>query len=149
MTAEQTDHLPLATLSLRQRSLGPPSVAALSLSDDSLDVAALTRLVALAGPVDGPELMRRLIVDLGSVLTGITTAFANQDRALMLRHSHVLLGIAGAIGAKSIYQLAQYLNACAKDDTGMDAAPQSTELPQRLMALIQHLHLLSAQMGMT
>lgn len=113
-----------------------------------LDANALTHLLALAGPVDGPELMRRLTGDLGGVMAGITVSLANKDSAAMRHHSHVLLGIAGAIGAQQIYELAQHLNEWAKDKGTMNAAPQATAVTQHLSHLIGHLRLLSGQMGM-
>lgn len=131
------DHLPQ----------GDPDLGDLHLRDPALDEEALSRLVALAGPSEGPELLRRLIADVRGVFAGITKGFAAGDRDAMRHHSHVLLAIAGTIGAQHIYQLAQHLNQCARDDTCVEAAPQAVELMQRLPGLIERLQLLSDQMG--
>lgn len=148
MTLQQTDDQPQNAFSLSDSNLSDPSLTALGLGDCSLDEVALVRLVALAGPDDGPELMRRLIGDVGDVFSGITTGFATQDREAMRRHSHVLIAIAGTIGAHHIYHLALHLNQCARDDTCGEAAPQTVDLIDRLSGLIQRLHLVSARMGM-
>ncbi len=119
-----------------------------SLQDEPLDEAALTRLVALAGPADGPELLRRLIADLAAVLGGLTTGFAAQDRDAIRRQSHVLLAIAGTIGAPHVYDLAQLLNQTARDASHGAAPPEAIDLLQRLSGLIDRLQRLSGQIGM-
>ena len=138
MTVKPADHPPETAL----------SPVTLDPSYSHLDANALTRLLTLAGPVDGPELMRRLIDDLGGVTAGITASLANKDSAAMRHHSHVLLGLSGEIGAQHIYVSAQHLNQLAKDNAIMQAAPQATAVMQHLSELIGHLRLLSGQMGM-
>lgn len=114
----------------------------------AFDEQALARLLALAGPCDAPELMRRLIADVRDVATGMTAGLVNRDRVAMRKHSHVLLAIAGTIGAQHIYHLAQLLNQCAKDDECVAAEPYAVDLMDRLDRLVDRLQHLSAEQGM-
>ena len=125
-----------------------------------LDEAALLRLVALAGPADGPELMRRLIADLLKISVGLTAGFASHDRKALRQHCHDLLAIAGTIGAVRICQLSKGLYQADKDGMRAEGGPQAvdgpqtsgpaqaTELLQRLPGLIQRLQTLSGPLGM-
>ena len=112
-----------------------------------LDEHTLRRLLALAGPSDAAELMRRLIADVRGVAEGMMTGLMSEDRAAMRKHSHVLLAIAGTIGAPRIHGLAAHLNNCAKDIDCTHARPQTMELMQRLDGLIARLHVLAAELG--
>lgn len=108
-----------------------------------LDDRTIRRLLALAGPSDAPELMRRLISDLRGVTAGLMT----QDCAALRKHSHVLLAIAGTIGAHRIHSLAAHLNRCAKDTDCTHAKPEAVDLMQLLDGLIARLHVMAAELG--
>lgn len=112
------------------------------------DEEALSRLLALAGPCDAPELMRRLIADVQGVAVGMTAGLAAHDRHAMRKHSHVLLAIAGTIGAQQIYDLAKLLNQCAKDDDCIAAEPHAIDLMLRLEVLVARLQSMSGAMGL-
>lgn len=114
-----------------------------------LDETTLLDLLALAGPADGPELMRRLIDDMGLVHTGMTAALAANDGAAMRWHSHVLLSIAGTIGAPRVYALAKRLNDCARSDTCLTADPAAVDLLADLGRLLSRLREMAGEMGMT
>lgn len=117
-------------------------------SQQALDEAELSRLLALAGPFDARELMRRLIADISGVKAGMTAGILAEDRAAMRRHSHVLLAIAGTIGAGRVYELAQILNFCARDENCTSARPYAAEILQRLDGLVQRLATISSELGM-
>ncbi len=112
-----------------------------------LDETTLRRLLALAGPSDGPELMRRLVADVRSVACGLKTGLMQNDRAAMRHHSHILLAIAGAIGAPRIHALAAHLNTCAKDTDCTEAKPEAIELLHRVDDLILRLRSMAAELG--
>lgn len=112
-----------------------------------LDETTLLRLLDLAGPSDAPELMRRLIADVRGVAEGMMTGLETEDRAAMRKHSHVLLAIAGTIGAERIHALAALLNDCAKDTDCTHAKPHAIELMERLGALVRRLQAMAARLG--
>lgn len=113
-----------------------------------LDDETLPHLLALAGPREAPELMRRLNADLHGVVAGLTAGVAALDRDAMRGHSHVLMAIAGTIGAAPVYHLAQQLNQCAKDETCTSAKALVQDLMRWLSGLIDCLQDLSAELGM-
>ena len=121
---------------------------------EPLDVQTLIHLVALAGPVDGPELLGRLIADLVMISAGLSTSFASQDHRAMGQYCHDLLGIAGTIGACRIAELSKGLNQI--EDVGTHQGADSTsahsaqvaEVLQLLPGLIQRVRLLSDELGM-
>ena len=116
-------------------------------ADPALDELALRRLLDLAGP-EAPELMRRLLFDLRDVSTGLAAGFAGDDRLALRKHSHVLLAIAGTIGAEHIHQMALTLNQSCKSDTFDFAAPDAADLLQRLDTLQTRLHQMAADPGL-
>jgi HPt (histidine-containing phosphotransfer) domain-containing protein len=114
----------------------------------ALDEVALSRLLALAGPTDAPELMRRLMADLRDVAAGLAAGLANRDQPALRKNSHVLLAVAGTIGAQPVYQVAQLLNQCAKTDDFAAAEPHAVGLLQLLDRLIERLRERAAEPGM-
>ncbi|MGV8986592.1 MAG: Hpt domain-containing protein [Cypionkella sp.] len=114
-----------------------------------LDDDTLSRLLALAGPADGPELMRLLIGDVSQVYAEMREGLAAQDREVMRKNSHILLAIAGTIGAPRVYELAKRLNQCAKVDDFASAQPDAVELLTRLEYLIVQLRQTADDLGMS
>jgi HPt (histidine-containing phosphotransfer) domain-containing protein len=113
-----------------------------------LDEAALLRLLALAGPGDASELMRRLQADLRDVAAGLTAGLAGPDPVALRRHSHILMGIAGTLGAHHIHHLAQLLNQQAQAANGTALAPLAADLLQRLEVLILRLQGMAFELGL-
>ena len=113
-------------------------------ANPALDEPAFRRLLTRAGP-EAPELMRRLRADLRDVAEGLTAGFANADRLALRKHSHVLLAIAGTIGAQPIHRLALDLNLRSKDDTCVFAASDAADLLHRLTVLQDRLREMSAE----
>ena len=114
----------------------------------ALDEAELSRLLAMAGPMDAKELMRRLISDISGVKAGMAESLLAGDRVAVRRHSHVLLAIAGTIGAGRVYELARVINLCAKDEDCTLARPHAAEILVGLDGLVQHLRVMAAELGM-
>jgi HPt (histidine-containing phosphotransfer) domain-containing protein len=113
-----------------------------------LDEAVLLRLISLAGPGDAPELMRRLQADLRDVAAGLTAGLAGPDAVALRRHSHILMGIAGTLGAHHIHYLAQLLNQLAQAANGSALAPLAADLLQRLQVLILRLQGMAFELGL-
>lgn len=95
----------------------PPFLSAV-LPDDQ----TFRRLMQLAGPVAGAELLDRLAEDLQAVHTGLTIGAAPVDWLAVRAHSHVLVALAGAVGATPLQTLAEELNRIAHLQRG-DALP--------------------------
>ncbi|PTW49533.1 histidine kinase/DNA gyrase B/HSP90-like ATPase [Rhodovulum kholense] len=78
------------------------------------DALHLDRLLALAGPEDGRELLTRMRDDLETVRAGLTEALAQGDRAKLRSQTHVLISLAGAVGNGALQALAENLNSAAR-----------------------------------
>ncbi|WP_246176383.1 response regulator [Rhodovulum strictum] len=78
------------------------------------DRVHLDRLLALAGPEDGRELLGRMREDLGTVLSGIGEGSARDDMALIRARTHVLISLAGAVGNTALQSDAEALNTAAR-----------------------------------
>lgn len=110
----------------------------------AFDEAALLHLLGLAGPRDAQELLRRLTADLRSVAEGLIAALAARDSGALRQHSHVLIAVAGTIGAEGLARLARTINQAAR--SGADPAPvaEVAEAAQAIGAVIADLALLAA-----
>jgi HPt (histidine-containing phosphotransfer) domain-containing protein len=71
------------------------------------------RLMELAGAEAAQELLERLSEDLARVERGLARALAGPDAAGVRSETHVLIGLAGAVGATPLQRLAEALNAAA------------------------------------
>ena len=78
---------------------------------DSFEAERLAALLALAGEVTAAELTQRLDEDLTSVGLALT---GSQDCLMLHAQSHILLSIAGTIGATTVFELAKHLNALTR-----------------------------------
>jgi len=78
---------------------------------ESFDEDRFAALLDLAGPDMAAELTRRLDEDLTNV--GLALAMAHADRAVLQAQSHILVSIAGTIGATRLFQLAKQFHALA------------------------------------
>ena len=130
MTAEPTQDLALSS---------PPP----------LDEDELTRLLALAGPSDARELMRRLLSDIAGVKAGMVVGLQLEDRQAMRRHSHVLIALAGTIGARRVHELAELLNLCARDESCGSGRSYADEILLRLDGLMLRLRAMAAELGIS
>lgn len=97
-------------------------------AEDALDRSTFDRLIDVAGPESARELLDRLSGDLGKCEQGLKTGIAAGDLASVRSETHVLIALAGAVGARRLQALAQTLNAAAHrrdgsalDRHGMDA----------------------------
>ena len=102
------------------------SIAALLSPDANIDIASIDentqsqldtprfhRLLEIAGPQGAIELLSRLIEDLTNVQRQLRIAVQTTDQALLRTHTHVLISLAGAVGADRLHSLAQVLNSAA------------------------------------
>lgn len=72
------------------------------------------RLLDLAGPRHAPELLARLAEDLADTRTKTATSATLRDWSTLRAASHVLISLAGSVGALSLHRLAERLNLAAQ-----------------------------------
>ncbi|WP_347310570.1 response regulator [Defluviimonas sp. SAOS-178_SWC] len=77
------------------------------------DRASFDRLIDIAGPVASRELLERLCNDLRKTERGLVAGLADNDIAAIRAETHVLIALAGAVGAARLQALAQTLNVAA------------------------------------
>ncbi|MEX5730015.1 two-component system aerobic respiration control sensor histidine kinase ArcB [Rhodovulum iodosum] len=78
------------------------------------DQLHLDRLLAISGPAAGRELLERLQDDLGAVEAGLREGILRADLAQLRARTHVLISLAGAVGAEAVQSGAEALNAAAQ-----------------------------------
>lgn len=115
-------------------SAAPPSEA------PPFDPVHLDRLLALAGPEEGCELLTRIREDFGTVRAGLDEGRARDDTALLRARTHVLIPLAGAVGNTVLQAEAEALNAAARRD---DRAAIGALLPR----VLDRLDLLAAALA--
>ncbi|WP_165905267.1 response regulator [Rhodovulum euryhalinum] len=93
-----------------------PSPCTAAVPAGPFDRVHLDRLLALAGPEDGCELLTRMREDFGTVRIGIVQGAAAGDMALIRARTHVLIPLAGAVGNTALQADAEALNAAARAD---------------------------------
>lgn len=96
------------------------------------DGAALRDILALAGPEMAIRILHQMRVDLEAVATALKPAVADTDWVVIRAQTHVLIALAGTIGANRLHQLAIGLNIAAHDqdktELGTLAAPLLADL---------------------
>lgn len=80
-------------------------------TDAGLNLEAFDRLIAMAGSGATGELLARLDQDLRQTRDGLGTALADGDRIRIRADTHVLIALAGAVGAERLQACAQDMNA--------------------------------------
>jgi two-component system, OmpR family, aerobic respiration control sensor histidine kinase ArcB len=107
---------------------------------DLVDHHTFDHLMVLAGPETAPDLLDRLAEDLQSVQQQLTLPRAPADWENLRAQSHILIGLAGAVGAESLRSSAVDLNNLANvhQQTGLDTVMRRV-LPL-LDALIRFVH---------
>lgn len=100
-----------------------------------LDHDRFARLLDVAGSDGAPELLERLYEDLRQVEYGLGRALAELNPAETRTQTHVLVALAGAVGADPLQRLTEALNAAAH----RDARDEMTALGCRVMRQLTHL----------
>ncbi|TVQ58475.1 MAG: response regulator [Rhodobacteraceae bacterium] len=128
----------------RAESAGDRSAAARDVDEDA------AAPVKAAGPVSlgvfnalaeaiGPEAMRDLLgkidSDLAKAEGEVAEGVATSDKALVSSATHVLISVAGAVGATPLQKLAQRLNAASNGKSEEDAHALGSELGIQIKVL--------------
>lgn len=93
------------------------------------EAATLDRLRQIAGPEAAAELFQRLEEDLAAARMGLTRAVSLRDMNGIRAHSHVIIALAGTVGAQRLHDDAVSLNSMAHD----------LDPPERVLALAEGL----------
>lgn len=96
----------------------------------------LDRLLEIAGPTGATELLTRLASDLRRVRQNMSRGVAEMDQALLRAETHVLISLAGAVGAEGLHALANQLNSAAHRLDETEIVALGTEADTRTKALI-------------
>ena len=113
----------------------PPPAPAHPLGDG----AVLADLLRLAGPDLVPDLLRQLDVDLSQVATRLTAALAAQDWPRLRAQSHILIALAGTVGAADLRAAALAVNDAAHARDAAALQRLAATLQPDLAALIDHI----------
>lgn len=100
------------------------------------DGTVLRDLLALAGPEVAAQILAQMRIDLAEVAAALSPALGPLDWAVMRRETHVLISVAGTIGAGRLHALAIDLNTAAHDRDPAQAAALAAPLMSDLTALI-------------
>jgi HPt (histidine-containing phosphotransfer) domain-containing protein len=101
-----------------------------------VDLQVFERLMLLAGPETARELLDQLRADLGSAQTALVAATQPGDWTAVRAQCHVLIAIAGSIGATSLQHEAERLQAAIHQADPVEIARLTTSLQVRLAVLI-------------
>jgi hypothetical protein len=101
-----------------------------------VDVQVFQRLMVLAGPVTALDLLDQLTLDLRAVQAKILLATPAQNWAVLCGQCHILIAVAGSIGAVHVQVNAEQLHKAATAQVGADVADLSAALTARLEALL-------------
>ena len=88
-----------------------------------VDRAVYDGMAQMIGPDFLSEFLDKVIMDFEAVNAGLTAANSTDDFSGMRSHSHVLISVAGAIGATRLQMLAEELNAAAHANSADETKP--------------------------
>lgn len=129
-------HTPQDLADLAQlRTLAARLAAPTGLAD--YDPARFHHLLALAGPAMEAALLTHLANDLSTCATQLREGVAGQDWAVLRDGSHVLISLAGSVGAHSLQAMAEQLNRHAHDQSPTAVDALLPRLAAELEALLQ------------
>ncbi len=120
------------------------ALAATALPD--IDPVQFDRLLIMAGPLTAAELLRRMLEDLRRAEHRLTLAQDGPDWAGIRAQTHVLMALAGTLGAQKLQCLAQELNTIAHQDVRPPGALQPL-CQHTLAALRRMIQYIAAKTG--
>jgi HPt (histidine-containing phosphotransfer) domain-containing protein len=101
------------------------------------DASRLSHLMAITGPDLAAELLARLTEDLTTTQTLLEQGTVTADWTRLREGSHVLISLAGSVGALSLQTMAENLNAIAHAQDHGALATLMPPLTGELASLIQ------------
>jgi HPt (histidine-containing phosphotransfer) domain-containing protein len=112
--------------------------------------AALRDILAIAGPETTLRILQQVGIDFSSVQTRLTPALGSCDWASIRAETHVLMSVAGTIGATRLQQLAQDANHAAHSRSTPEIETLAPDLLSELARMIATIatHLPAPKEGM-
>lgn len=104
-----------------------------------MDDERFAQLMRIAGPEGRRELLSRLTTDLADAERGLVRGLAAEDAAEIRGHTHVLIALAGAVGAIRLQKCCDALNAAvhrADDGTVATLGAEALQLLDHLISRI-------------
>jgi HPt (histidine-containing phosphotransfer) domain-containing protein len=101
-----------------------------------VDMQVFERLMMLAGPNTMPELLDQLLLDLKSAKSAIATAAPQLDWQSLRNQCHILIAVAGSIGATAVLRNSERLQTAAHAEDAAGTGPEAKALLARLQTLI-------------
>lgn len=92
-----------------------------------VDRAIYDVLTQTIGPEFLQEFLEKVLIDFECIKDGLIVAKFEEDYSKWRSHSHILISVAGAIGATKLQRLAQELNAAAKNTNNRIALPLNSQ----------------------
>jgi hypothetical protein len=105
-------------------------------SDTEVDYQVFERLMVLAGPTTMMELLDQLLIDLSAAQTAITQAGPRLDWQVLRHQCHVLVAVAGSIGAIPVLRNSEQLQVAIHASDAADVEVQAKALLKRLQTLV-------------
>lgn len=112
----------------------------------AIDPTQFNRLLTMAGPNIAQDLIAQLQIDLSVAKRNLIAAENAMDRAKFKSQSHVIIGLAGTMGAKDLALCAKRLNELAHDPladpaTVAASALQTIQATETVLAYLSQLAL--------
>lgn len=114
---------------------------------EEFDELRFMELLSLAGPAMARELAMRLDEDLTLVAQALILAERSADRQQLRSQSHILLAIAGTVGANQLCQMSGRLNGVVRAPEGGPFADLLAEIRVLLDRLIARIRLARSQLA--
>lgn len=99
------------------------------------DSTALRDILAMAGPDMAPRILHQMHLDLAATAAELVPALAVADSATIRAQTHVLIALAGTIGAMRLHGLAVDMNSAAHAEDAVTIATLAAPLMTDLTAL--------------
>ncbi len=104
-----------------------------------VDSEIYTNLERTMGPAAFGGLVDKLLIDLSGAQTTIEKAFADKDPSQLRNTSHILISLAGAVGALELLKAAQSLNTAMQCAESVDLTSSEWSILPLLRELIEYL----------
>ncbi len=109
-------------------------------ADSVVDRVVYDHLIETIGPAARGELLEKLRLDATAVAQGLRRGLDAGDMAVIRERTHVLISVAGAIGARRLQDVAQRLNAAARRKAPDEVAALSAVCLDGLNSLQSFIH---------
>ncbi|MBL4873211.1 MAG: hypothetical protein JKY41_07400, partial [Rhodobacteraceae bacterium] len=84
--------------------------------------------------------LEKVVIDFDSIKKGLILAEAEENHVDWRSHSHILISVAGAIGAANLQHLAQHLNVAANACDKQTAQPLNLECIDAISKVVAFLN---------